>query len=273
MNSRERQSLRGPVHMITTERRGRSGPHVQEQVFDGYGRLVSLWTRDPDGGERRLNYTHDQEGSGIDSPVAPTPGTRAETEDVSSQSTWSTDALHDVAFGTWGASTARTKLDHVGAPIETVFTNAAGDEVSSIRYACDKDGHVLDAVQYSGRDASPIGAMLAAAADAVGARVEGPIDVLDPGAEQFRVKFTYDHAGLIIVQQIYCAGQRIQQTTNQYNDHLDLQMSIAENDAGRSESRFEYEYDAMGNWTRKTASHAGGNILEVYDRSITYFGE
>src|SRR5258708_39261131 len=104
--------------------------------------------------------------------------------------------------------------------------------------------------------------MLAAAADAVGAGVEGPIDVLDPGAEQFRVKFTYDHAGLVVVQQIYCGGQRIQQTTNQYNDHLDLEASIVENDAGRSESRFEYEYDAMGNWTRKTSSHAGDKISE-----------
>jgi hypothetical protein len=61
----------------------------------------------------------------------------------------------------------------------------------SSRYACDKDGRIIEAVQYMGRDCEPVSSALRAAAAAAREPVEGPIEALDPGAEQFRVKFAY----------------------------------------------------------------------------------
>lgn len=229
---------------------------------------MSFVYRRSDGGER-LEIRHDSTRETADANteiVHSTDGSRTEITRISEAADWSIEGLHGATFGTRGASVARTTFNPRGAPVVTVFQDARGDELSTIRYVCDDAGKILDAIQY-GAGAVSVDPRLAPWLQATGepAVVQA---FTEPGAEQFRVHYRYDDAGRVVEEESGFAGRVLHRTTKTYNDHGDLLASATENE---DPVRFEYEYDERGNWTRQVVRHALG--LDRYARSITYFND
>ena len=196
-------------------------------------------------------------------------GSHTEIHNISGVNAWTFDGLHDIGFGTKGASLAQTTFDPESRPIETVFTDSEGNELSRIAYACDSSGNVVEAVQHAG---AALDANLAEwAAKASPAQRDASRAFIGPGAVQFRVVFRYDDAGRLVEQSKYFAQSIIDHTVMAYNEHGDMSASVTDN---QPQARFEYEYDERRNWIRKRVLQTWKSELvssDEYRRTLTYY--
>jgi hypothetical protein len=238
-------------------------------VFDRDGKLVSLSEHYPDGHTSQSVFTYDNQGERIHSTlrvIREDDGSWTRIQDVSSLSSWTMEDLHQVAFGTLGASSARTAFARSGQAMETVFENRHGATVSRIRYVYDDHGKMLEAVQYcsSALPFDPTPVVLEE-----GARIGKPAQAFEPDKEHSRAVFRYDDTGHLLEQEIYLVGNRISRVINTYNDVGDVIRVIDSGVAPTSmEYEYEYEYDRHGNWTRRKVLYPGGS--DDYTRLISY---
>lgn len=220
--------------MVTETCRSAGGEYTQEFEFDRAGRCVDTL-------QRLIRVEHLADG------------VRTETAKVAAVDYWSIRGLNGHAFPTRGAAVAETSYSRLGTPVRTIFRGPDNELVSRVEYFCDHEGRVVEARQYNG-DVAVTGAASA-------------IRILaEPGIEQVRVTFVYDHVGCLIEQTSDIAGylhSRVVQTFNEHGDPLTFQADADE------PFEFEYEYDNQGNWTRKITHHSSGAI--EYDRVITYY--
>ncbi len=247
MTDRDKHGLRGPVRLVVTQRQTDDGPLIQEQAFDPEGAFAN-----PCDGNADIVRCAD--------------GGRIEVEWIAGADSWSTEGLNGAGFGTKGATTAETKFDHRGAPVETVFRSAQGDEFSKVSYSCDAQGRIIDAVQCLGAAPPQPPRISQWASKASPAEKASARAFIEPGVEQFRVSFRSDEMGRVVEQATYFAGQILDHTVNEYNEHGDILTSTSDN---KPQVQFEYEYDEYGNWTRKSARYALG--MDEYRRTITYY--
>jgi hypothetical protein len=256
LTDRDRLGLRGGVKRVTTFAVRDGSVDVRE--FDQSGRLLRIGDRTP-GEAECAEARRSVEVAGD--------GSQTESIGLSGASAWAPESLHGIAFGTYGARTVDTTIDNSGRPVQSVFLDDDDQEVSVIRYRCDQNGRVVEAAQFGGA-ALPNDPRIRAAAE----RAEpGNLEVLlahfGPGREQFKVRFEYDEHGYVTTVELYHAASMLRRTTNTHNELGDIVLTTTSND--RAETRFEYDYDDRGNWTRRVM-HRGSDSEESM-RTIEYF--
>lgn len=238
----ESRRLSGRVHTVITERAQQNGVRVEEFVYDSAGRLQSYVFRGPDGYEFRRTPVYDEQGKEI------RPGTRVfrhpddsrtEVQQIKADA-WSTNLLHGMGCGTYGATSVETRFRSDGTPDETIFFTDHHEEISRLRYTCDEAGRVIDATQYMAN------------------------------SELFRVIFQYDEHGLVIEERVLFAGALTHRSVYTYNEKGDI-VSATDEAGGPAPTtaKFEYEYDPNENWVRKLILHSLGT--DEIRRRITYF--
>ncbi len=293
MRNRQAQGLKGPVWKVVEE----YASFRRAWVFDRRGEPVEFRSQNQKSG--RPEYVHDFDRAPKQIRVIRNDdGSRTELQNLLGRpGTWVPRGLRGFcAFPTAGpitehakvgATTAETHYSAQGALVRTVFRGAANEELSVVVYTCDGAGRVLEAVQYNGADAPAtevLRSMLPPAMDptqqdeAVRSILSPTADasreaavlrsLLSPGSETSRVRFEYDSAGRVKERTLYAiAIGKQQRTSYEYNEHGDV---VMERQDEQEPTRFEYEYDAWGNWTQKLVrdSHGGS---ERYTRLITYY--
>lgn len=252
MRDVDKANLRGAVRTVTIQRQTADSVFVEERTFDTDGRLLNVsCLRDgvPPPVPNQL--------SGVDFSVKSVhnpDGSRVDIQQVLGLDGWSMEGLN-VALGTHGASVARTTFDTRGAAIETVFLDDENEVTSKISYACDERGRILQAVQTLGPGFGP----------ALPAQVLGELNAQLPDGEWCRLLFHYDDAGRVTESTSYLAGMQCHHEVTTYNDKGDKE-TVTTDEQGTT--RFEYEYDPEGNWTRQVTHHPAGTFVE--NRVITY---
>jgi hypothetical protein len=284
LTDREVRGLRGPVRLVVT--RPSPGGPVQEEAFDRDGRLVGFREQPAAGSQSSFEYRYDAEGNRYDASgrrwglphirtVRNPDGSRVEIVDVSMVAGWGPEGMHEVWFGTGGASTAETTFDLRGAPSGAVLRNAQGGELSRISCTCDGEGRIVDAVQYGGTSRPPLpGAPGLAVEDLPGDQRELARALFEPGSEQFRVAFRYDSFGRVVERIGSFAGREDERTVNAYNERGDIQTSTATTGTGTMVYEFDYDYDEYGNWIRQTSRYMSGGSMagsHEFSRTIAYY--
>jgi hypothetical protein len=269
----DKLNLKRPVHTVTTERRTSTGSHIEEREFDPHGRLIRLVCRVHDSGadvkqyQREFRYDSDGKRLGLDVRVKHHgDGSRTEIVPVCERNVWSMDGLHDHYFGTYSACRAQTRFDSCGPPIETRFQDIRNDEVSRVRYVCDANGRILEAVQSLGPGFFTDPLMSAAGAPPLAVDAEGAQTLITLGIEAYRLSFRYDDAGRVTESESHFFGRRTDCALMTYNDRGDI-LTLTTDD--KPLNCFEYEYDEHDNWIRKIVRYAQSSKEE--SRRITYY--
>lgn len=245
MTDLQRMNLRGPVRHVITNR---AHEIKEEQTFDKGGRLIAVRRLGPGSSEWRLDVrATDRPASGF--VVERTDGLDG----------WSMEGLHGINFGTQGAHVARTRM-HRGTPQETVLEDSAGTLVSTIRYDTDEQGRVIEAAQLLSTQALDDSGLLDLPEEL--SNSQRP-DIATPFV---RVLFVYGPPGLIEYS-VHMGGQLIGQSHMSYNAQGDPE-TVAD---GSSVVRFDYDYDAYGNWTRRLTRHL--KRTEEVSRHLTYYDD
>ena len=257
--------------------------HFQVSEHDHAGRLKRQLSRDAAGHERTVEtYSYDADGR----------KTKTHFVDLAAQ--------HPNTNYSWGIegskafysapNTARvtTAYDHAGRPKVVLFHDAAGALVSQLDLLYDESGHLIEESQTHVE--SPFSSfeeqLNPAQREALRGLLSGPIA---------RRVHRYDALGRCVETHSTTFGRLgNHRETMDYNQHGDViaQTSEDENreygfdDEGRladrpatqhrSEARFLYEYDALGNWTSKiteTRSHENQDfsVTSTERRTLTYF--
>jgi len=238
---------------VTTQRQTADSVFVEERTFDTDGRLLNVsCLRDgvppPDlpnqlsRGDFSVKSVHNPDGSRLD------------IQQVIGIDFWSMEGL-SIALGTHGAVVARTTFDMRGVAVETVFLNVDDEVTSKIRYACDERGRILQAIQTLGPGFGP----------ALPREVREELHAQLPDGEWCRLAFRYDERGRVTESTSYLAGKQCHHEVTTYNDQGDKE-TVTTDDQGMT--RFEYEYDPQGNWTRQVTHHPAETSVE--HRVITY---
>ena len=266
----ERWNYKGPVRTVTIEQRSPWGARTTVLEFDESGALVSRSGVNADGSR----WSHAAE-SRIDAD--------GWTEHrVSGVSAYAPPGLDDVAVATHGASLARTRVNAIGAPLETVFQDDSGAELTRVLYDLDPSGRIVRAVQIAG-------AAFAASLQNVPDTERHQL-ALALGPELLRVEFTHDDARRVVTTETFIASLPTGRDVKEYNEFGDVvaekrydlargaTFSIgphgrtvvdAPEHAAPSTTWFEYEYDAHHNWTVRRVRDRHSRLTET--RSITYY--
>lgn len=155
MTELEKQGLRGPVRKVRRESFESASNTVYEWVFDRDGKCLSLAYRNPDGSGQTIEYQYDEQGNRLDPSrqvIRSPDGSWTELFKLAevrpgAMSGWTMEGLHDCTLSGWGATLARTEFNRQGRPIETVFEDSRNKRLHRIRYVCDDEGRILEAVQ------------------------------------------------------------------------------------------------------------------------------
>ncbi len=271
MTDRQRLNLRGPARTVTLTRDGRHGPLVDEYSFDREGHVVSIYSRGANGKEWRHDVSHNADALSDDSHHGwrrHDDGSDVEVQSVSALDAWSMDALHGVAFGTHGASFARTQVDAQGWPVATVLVDPDGRELSTIQYVCDRAGRIVEARQMNGAQAGFRRPSASATTPASAHDLAVIPHAAGPGIQEVQVSFEYDAAGRVVQWHGYLAGEHTITRVMSYNQRGDLASSTSTN---QEPTRFEYEYDQHDNWLVKRIHRPSGSGEEI--RTITYYDD
>jgi hypothetical protein len=233
-------NLKGHVRRVINERSGQNPGVVQDLQFDTDGFLL-------------------RENSGLE--TTDSNGIVTDSQKVLPDAGWALDnvgiALGTfVAVGTYGGWTARTTYDLQGLPVQTIFTNATGDETAAIRYVSDDKGRIVQAVQslHAGfMSTFPI------------THQQEFLSLLGPDLICCRVAFDYDDYGRVTELNVDFMGKMSDRTLMTHNEHGDIATVTKQDD---HTVRYEYDYDETGNWIRKVTY--GPTLAMIETRRITY---
>jgi YD repeat-containing protein len=185
------------------------------------------------------------------------------------------------AYPAPGATTMTTSYDERGLPGKVVFQDANGNMVTQVAFVRDGAGRLLsEEVHLGGRSAFP--ELLEKAPPGERDRMAALIQKVWGGPFS-ATTYAYDAQGRMVERVRRSGTLRDERTTYRYEDRDDPAAATTENrnrEARLDESggveytpdkvtvshgRFEYVYDAHGNWTERVVS--GSNIER---RAITY---
>ena len=266
--------------VLTQNPAGQANREIHE--YDDLGRLTRRIARDAEGRERvveRYEY--------------PSEGRQAKILHVDPQgptiSGWGVEGAVGI-FSAPGAATV-TKIYEREHPVEVLFHDAAGVLLSRIDFRYDEAGNLVEEAQ--SRLAFPFAAETESQMSA--AQLETIRAMFGGGGHPLRQLHRYDAVGNRIesISELGLLGQYRRLST--YNSHGDQISEINEDehreygisDTGelsesaiketrtRSEARFQYQYDAQGNWIEKIIEgRAGENkdfrLSSTESRLLTY---
>jgi hypothetical protein len=305
MTDRERWGLRGAVSTCRLQRtwywRGcvadaceteeRSDEAIVE--FSADGATLKRWHRNHDGSECTVGADQTAENFEYDAS-----GRKKKTVhvDVASQRPdthygWSVEGT-DTSYSAPGAATITTFYNDRDQPSDLLFYSEAGELLSGVQFTYDLDGNLIEEAQKHSAQLlyrELLGPLSPEHVDAVRSAF-GAI------GEFVRRTHCYDSKGRRIESDLRMGLLGGDRKTMAYNDYGDLVEEVCEdwqrdyevNDAGRlssepaketmhrSEARFHYEYDARGNWLRKTVESRTSTdqdftISSIERRTIGYF--
>lgn len=191
-----------------------------------------------------------------------------------------------------GAATITTNYDAAGHPVEVLAHNTEKKLLLKTVLRCDPAGRVIEMVNQVGDTSAFTGVPEMAGLPAEMRNVFGRI--FAPGSVMGRTSFTYDECGRC-VEQISSdpfsersdkstydqQGNRL--TEIRYEERHDIEIDDSghiigarERNSSVFETRFEYDYDERGNWTKCTTYVRDDPAKEfrnsgVEHRTITYY--
>lgn len=255
--------------------------------YDAVGRLTRVVIRSADGSDRLEEaYEYDSAGRKKKTFYVDAAAVRPDSKYV-----WGVEGT-DTCYSAPGAATLTTLYNQREQPAELLFHDAAGMLLSRVRFSYDADANLIEEIQTNAVDTLPqevITAMDPAQLEAVHA-------ILGTAGGQVRWTHRYDGKGRRIESrsQIGRLGGEVKKML--YNDYCDriaeaseheareysigdqgqLSDTPANNRGNRSEARFQYDYDANGNWVLKIVESRAGTEQEftqvsVERRTIEYF--
>jgi YD repeat-containing protein len=257
--------------------------HFQVCEYDHAGRLKRQLSRDSNGSERvSESYSYDADGR----------KTKAHFVDLAAQRpntnySWGVEGSK-ASYSAPNTATLTTAYDQAGRPTAVLFHDAAGALVSQVVLLYGESGHLIEESQT--HVVSPFSSfeeqLNPAQREALRGLLSGPTA---------RRVHRYDALGRCIETHSSTFGRLgNHRETMDYNQQGDLIAHTSEDEnreygfdeegrladrpstQHRSEARFLYEYDALGNWTSKvTEAHSNENqdfsVTSTERRTLTYF--
>jgi hypothetical protein len=253
--------------------------------YDGLGRLSRIVDHSAGAGRVRERYEYD------DACLRK----RTQFVDVATQPP---DMLHlwhvegtDGSYSAPETAKVTTLYSQHDRPIELLFHNASDQVVSRVMFTYDADGNLIEELQMRAREAfaSLLKDVPPDQTDIMHAMFQSVI-------EPVRITHGYDHNRRRVRtrQQLGLLSDQVR--TRSYNEYGEEITEISEEhsrdyapdnegqllpvpateEVTRSESRFHYEYDERGNWTKKTVAGRSSidqefSISSVEERTIRYF--
>jgi hypothetical protein len=261
--------------------------NVQVYEYDTAGRLARILSPLKDGRDRIAeSYEYD------------TAGRRKKTVYVDMAKhqpnlsvSWAVEGT-DSAYSAPGATTLTTLYNDRDQPAEFLFYDGAGRLLSRIEFRYDDAGNLVEEAQTNTTEVLPP-EMLKSLSPA---QIEKVRSVLGAAGDPIRRTHSYDEQGRRVGSRWGMGMLGGWRKTITYNDHGDSVEEILDHDqkeyridnrgkvsdaptkasAGCSETRLRYDYDARGNWIKKTVecrSGRDGDFMRssVELRAIEYF--
>jgi hypothetical protein len=251
--------------------------------YDATGRPTRQRSRDAAGNERTIeSYTYNAEGR----------KTKIHFIDLAAQSpntnySWGVEGSK-ASYSAPNAATLITAYDQAGRPTTVLFHDAAGALLSQIDLLYDQSGHLIEESQT--HIVSPFSSLEEQLNPAQREALRGVL-----GGPIARRMHRYDAFGHCRETQSSTFGQLgSHHETMDYNEHGDIIAQTSEDEnreygfdeegqlaerpatQHRSEARFLYEYDALGNWTSKVTETRSNetqdfSVSSTERRTLTYF--
>ena len=253
---------------------------VHRYEYDAAGRLVLLVARVEGGADRIAErYEYDAVGRMKKTLYVDLAAQRPDTHYA-----WGVEGT-DTTYSAHGAATLTTFHNVRDQPIELLFHDTAGRPLSRVEFVYDEAGHLLEEAQTMMAEVMPPGIL----ADMNPAQLEAVRALLGGGGSPIRRLHRYDARGHRIESWSAVFGPLGRdRKTMDYNELGDQIEEISEDehrefsidDQGRlsdrpssesvtrSEARFLYEYDARGNWIKKTVEARGAADQDFFVSSI-----
>ncbi len=198
----------------------------------------------------------------------------------------------ETGYSAQGATTMTTTFDENQQPSEAVFLDENRNLVSRIVLARDAAGRLVSEEQYFDEQglSKPLEEMpleARASATVLFAKILGPSQAFAS------VAYQYDQDGRLSSRTERMAGLSVERTTFRYDDHGNPveqtteensrefgindtgELRTASEDSRKNQARFDYSYDAHGNWTERVVwvrygSHSDFQRSNVERRLISY---
>jgi hypothetical protein len=283
-------------------------------LYDGKGQLIEKQSWSNDGPRLRTRYLFDAGGRPTGAVEIAADGTQRETERYQYDSAGRKTKVNflpslpgavmavgvegsEQSYGAPGATTSTTTYDENGLPNEVQVHDATHMLVLRIVFTRDRDGRVLtEESRFEG--ITPFGDFAAEklkeASEEDRAKFDALIAAAFPDQTITRTSYEYDEKGRRVSVTRSMGAMGDTRTTSSYDAHdnvveevsesrqhvvsIDDDRNAVEKDekAFSSRTRFEYQYDAKGNWTERIVSAANdpdGDFRRsnVEWREITYW--
>ncbi|HEV2691063.1 MAG TPA: hypothetical protein VGV35_21050 [Bryobacteraceae bacterium] len=260
---------------------------LQRCEYDSAGRLVRLIARDKDGVDRVTeSWNYDPMGR----------KTRTLYVDVAGQSPnttygWAVEGT-DAIYSAPGAASLTTLYNEREQPAQILFQDIAGRMLSRVEFVYDEAGRLIEEAQTRAEEALPAELLAQMKPEQLGA-VRALFGVGKPTRRLHR----YDLQGRRCETRSQLPPLGSDRKTTIYNNHGDPIEEHSESEsreysidddgrlsdrpiqetASSSEARFEYDYDAHGNWVKKMVKGAATGqdftIASIEERTLTYYDE
>ena len=266
------------------ETRSDDDDHSRTYEYDTRGRLVRVWLEGDEAKKlgEEIRYQADGRKSRIEHLTLPDEG-RSHGYRIEGT---------DQFVLAQGATTVTTNYDTAGHPVEVLAHNAEKTLLLKTVLRCDPAGRVIEMVNQVGDTSAFTGVP---EKDGLPAEMRSVFEqVFAPGSVMGRTSFAYDESGRCVEQissdpfieasnkSTYDEhGNRL--TEVRYEERHDIEIDdsghiVGADERNRSvfETRFEYEYDERGNWTKCTTYVRGDPAKDftnsgVEHRTITYY--
>jgi YD repeat-containing protein len=275
--------------ITSTETQNSNGPVTRRRYeYDDAGRLARIWSRTADAGEV-LTTSCEYDPGGLKRKTVFIDRS-AQREDVTF--TWGVEGT-DTFVSAPGATSMTTSYNERDQPVEVLFRDDGEDDVTRVVFTYDENGNLVEEAQTQ-ESLWPPAEILA---DANPAQLDTLRTLLGTANAPIRRWHRYDERNRRIETQASLYGPiGRDRKTIAYNDHDDVIADLWESDhrefsvdddgglvekagsesATRSEARFNYEYDALGNWIVVTVEsrqdpNAEFAVSTIERRTLVYY--
>jgi hypothetical protein len=277
---------------IMEESHGTAGASVERTTsyfYDAAGRLEQVVDTHPEKSDRTLRTVYEYDASGRKKKIEFLP---AETSGISM--CYGVEGS-EIGYGVPGAATLTTLYDDDGGqPTQAEFRDATQAVLRTVTFTRDDTGRVVaEEAKMDGAGPAHLQGAFAQLPDEDAAKAAS---MLRAAFGSIVTTFTYDADGRLLERRRHMGGLSDERTTFLYDargnsieestDYREREMSMDENDGIRytadrvrtSATRFEYTYDARGNWTERVVwarFEPGAEFCRsnVERRAIQYFTE
>lgn len=264
-------------------------------TYDASGRSVSAATVDAAGARHETERCrYDENGRKTKVVFLTVPDTGGVSCSTGSCGTMYSVEGTDVAYSAPGATTITTLYDEHERPSEVVFRDASNAAINRVVFARDPDGRVLS----ERMEFTDLGGLLGPAVDATlpsdeRAALMELVKAAFDGQMFSHATYAYDEKGRRVETTRRMGKLSEERVTVRYDDfdnpvdevrsdvsrEMRMDDGVVKNEESRSHVqhvRFDYRYDAHGNWTERVVLHRSGPDADerpsnIERRTIAYY--